>query len=51
VGKKLLGAMVGGVVDPDVRSYAYESGFFVLELAGESVRLLEPPKDFHPQEW
>jgi predicted AAA+ superfamily ATPase len=51
VGKKLLGAMAGGVVDPDVRDYAYESGFFVLELTGESVRLLEPPKDFHPQEW
>jgi hypothetical protein len=51
VGKKLLGAMAGGVVDPDVRDYAHKSGFFVLELAGESVSLLKPPEGFEPQEW
>jgi hypothetical protein len=26
-GKKLLGAMAGGVVDPDVKDYAYKAGF------------------------
>jgi hypothetical protein len=51
VGKKLLGAMAGGVVDPDVRDYAHKSGFFVLELAGESVNLLQPPDGFEPYEW
>jgi uncharacterized coiled-coil DUF342 family protein len=51
VGKKLLGAMAGGVVDPDVRDYAYNSGFFVLELTGESVCLLKPPEGFEPHEW
>jgi hypothetical protein len=50
-GKKLLGAIVGGVVTPEVREYAELNGFFVLELTGEDVRLLEPPKDFHPKEW
>ena len=49
--KKLLGAMAGGVVDPDVQRYACESGFFVLELAGESVRLVPPPEGFVPREW
>jgi hypothetical protein len=49
--KKLLGAMAGGVVDPDVQRYACENGFFVLELAGESVRLVPPPEGFVPREW
>jgi hypothetical protein len=51
VGKKLLGAMAGGVVDADVRRHAWESGFFVLELTGESVDLVPPPEGFVPQEW
>jgi chromosome segregation ATPase len=50
-GKKLLGAMAGGVVDADVRRYAWESGFFVLELTGESVRLVPPPEGFEPRQW
>jgi len=52
IGKKqLFGAMAGGVVDPDVRKYAYESGFFVLELTGESVHLIPPPEGFQPKEF
>jgi hypothetical protein len=50
-GKQLLGAMAGGVVDPDVKNYAYESGFFVLELTGESVHLVPPPDGFEPGKW
>ncbi|GHU74333.1 hypothetical protein FACS189450_15000 [Spirochaetia bacterium] len=50
-GKKLLGAMAGGTVDPDVQRYAQSAGFFVLELTGESVRLVETPKDFEPRQW
>ncbi|MDR1950444.1 MAG: hypothetical protein LBQ38_13725 [Spirochaetaceae bacterium] len=50
-GKKLLGAMAGGVVDPDVQDYAHSAGLFVLELAGESVELAERPAGFVPREW
>jgi hypothetical protein len=50
-GKKLLGAIVGAVVTPEAREYAEQNGFFVLELTGEDVRLLEPPEDFQPKEW
>jgi len=50
-GKKLLGAIVGAVVTPEAREYAEQNGFFVLELTGEDVRLLKPPKDFQPKEW
>jgi len=50
-GKKLLGAIVGAAVTPEAREYAEQNGFFVLELTGENVRLLEPPKGFVPKEW
>ncbi|MDR2303383.1 MAG: hypothetical protein LBE10_02190 [Treponema sp.] len=50
-GKKLFGAIAVAVVNPEVREYAEQNGFFVLELTGEDVRLLESPKDFKPKEW
>jgi hypothetical protein len=49
--KEMLGAMAGGVVDPDIKDYAHSSGFFVLELAGESVHLFPPPEGFVPKKW
>ena len=49
--KQLLAAMAGGVVDPEVKEYAYKSGFFVLELMGESVHLIPPPEGFEPRKW
>jgi hypothetical protein len=42
---------VSGTVNPDVKNYAYECGFFVLALAGESVRLIPPPDGFEPKKW
>ena len=51
VGKKLLGALSGGVVSPDMRDYAYNAGFFVLELQGEAVDLALPPEGFNPKIW
>ncbi|MCL2381796.1 MAG: hypothetical protein FWC64_09440 [Treponema sp.] len=51
VGKKLLGAIAGGIVDPAARELAHESGFFVLELKGEAVDLAPPPEGFVPREW
>jgi hypothetical protein len=50
-GKKLLGAMAGGAVDPDIQKYAHSVGLFVLELTGESVRLAETPQEFEPRQW
>jgi hypothetical protein len=50
-GKKLLGAMAGGTVNPDVQTYAHSVGFFVLELTGDSVRLAKPPMGFTPHQW
>jgi hypothetical protein len=50
-GKKLLGAIAAAVITPEVREYAEKNGFFLLELTGDDVRLLEPAKDFQPKEW
>jgi hypothetical protein len=50
-GKRLLGAMAGGAVDTDIQDYAHRAGFFVLELAGESVKLAHTPLGFTPREW
>jgi hypothetical protein len=45
-GKKLVGAIAGGVVSPSVRNYAQKSGLYVLELNGEQVSLVESPPGF-----
>jgi predicted RNase H-like nuclease (RuvC/YqgF family) len=50
-GKKLLGAIAGGNVDPDIQAYAHSVGFFVLELTGESVHLAKTPEEFNPRQW
>jgi hypothetical protein len=49
--KKLMGAMAGGIVDPDVMAYAHSHGLYVLELSGESVRLAPAPEGFTPRVW
>jgi chromosome segregation ATPase len=49
--KELLGAMAGGMVDPDVMAYAHSKGLYVLELSGESVRLVPSPEGFTPRVW
>jgi hypothetical protein len=50
-GKKVYSAIAGAVVPPDVRDYAYEKGMYVLEMNGEHVSLLEPPKEFTAKIW
>ncbi|MDR3325070.1 MAG: hypothetical protein LBS82_03650, partial [Spirochaetaceae bacterium] len=50
-GKKMLGAIAGGVVLPEAKEFAHECGFFVLELKGESVELLAAPAGFTAREW
>jgi hypothetical protein len=50
-GKNLLGALAGGTIEPDAQDFAHESGFFLLELKGESLALVPPPEGFVPKEW
>jgi predicted nuclease with TOPRIM domain len=51
VGKKLLGAIAGGVVGPEIHDYVYKAGFFLLELKGDNVALVPPPAGFSPKIW
>ena len=51
IGKRMVGAMAGGVTNPDVRDYIHRAGFFVLSLKGESVGLVKPEVEFTPREW
>jgi hypothetical protein len=51
MGKRMLGAIAGGVVPPDTAAYAHKAGFFVLTLSGESVALLDTPAGFVAGEW
>jgi len=50
-GKRLAGAIAGGFVAAEVRDYAHQQGFFVLELNGENVSLAEMPDGFKAREW
>ena len=51
VGKELFGAVAGGLVSPEIARYAYDAGFYVLELTGETVSLVPPPAGFKPATW
>jgi len=48
---KILSAIAGGVVRPEAAAYAHKCGFFVLELAGESVVRIPAPPDFQPMQY
>jgi hypothetical protein len=50
-GKRVMGALAGGVVSPAVMDYAHQCGFYVLELSGESVRLADTPAGFEARVW
>ena len=50
-GKKMLGAIAGGIVPPETQTYAHNAGFFVLELKGEAVKLITPPEGFSHKVW
>ncbi len=47
---KILGAVAGMVVPPDVARYAYRQGLFVLAQSGDGVVILNDDK-FQPKAW
>jgi hypothetical protein len=48
--RKLLGAVAGAIAPEKVKSFAIESGLFVLEQSGDTIRI-SIPRDFKPREW
>jgi hypothetical protein len=48
--RKLLGAVAGAIAPEKVKAFAIESGLFVLEQTGDTIRI-SIPDDFKPREW
>jgi hypothetical protein len=49
-GRKLLGAMAGAIVPPELGKYVLKKGFYVIEQSGDTVKI-EAPKGFRPRIW
>jgi hypothetical protein len=49
--RKLVGAVAGAIVAPNVVKYAQRKGFFVLVQTGDSIAIARAPKGFAPKEW
>jgi hypothetical protein len=48
--RKLLGAVAAAVINTDVKNYALEQGFYVLEQSGDTLRI-GVPEGFTPKVW
>jgi hypothetical protein len=49
-GRKLMGAVAGAIIPEGVKPFALRSGFYVLEQAGDTVKI-DIPEGFVPREW
>jgi hypothetical protein len=48
--RKLYGAMAGVKMSKKARQYAIDKGFFVIELAGDTIKV-DMPEGFKPKTW
>jgi hypothetical protein len=48
--RKLLGAAAGAIVRKNVRDYAENAGFYVIEQSGDTVKI-EVSAGFRPRIW
>jgi len=48
--RKYRGAIAGAIMDENVRDYAHKTGFYVIEQAGDTVKI-DIPENFVPREW
>ncbi|MDR0586670.1 MAG: hypothetical protein LBG26_05470 [Treponema sp.] len=48
--RKLLGAIAGAIVPPELRNYVLKKGFYLIEQSGDTVKI-EPPEGFRPRIW
>jgi hypothetical protein len=48
--RKLLGAVAGAIVPPDLRNYVLKKGFYLIEQSGDTVKIA-PPRGFKPRIW
>jgi len=50
-GRKLVGAVAGGIVSESVLNYAQRKGLFVIQQTGDSVAIASTPDGFKAREW
>ena len=50
-GRKLVGAVAGGVVEENVLKYAQKKGLYVFVQTGDSIMVADAPPDFKAREW
>jgi hypothetical protein len=48
--RKLLGAVAGAIVPPDLRNYVLKKGFYLIEQSGDTVKIAAP-RGFKPRIW
>jgi hypothetical protein len=48
--RRLLGAVAGAIVPPDLRNYVLKKGFYLIEQSGDTVKI-DPPEGFKPRIW
>jgi hypothetical protein len=48
--RKLLGAVAGAIVPPELKNYVLKKGFYLIEQSGDTVKI-EVPQGFTPRVW
>jgi hypothetical protein len=48
--RKLLGAVAGAIVPPELKNYVLKKGFYLIEQSGDTVKI-EAPEGFTPRVW
>jgi hypothetical protein len=48
--RKLMGAVAGAVISEGVKPFALKNGFYVIEQAGDTVKI-DVPEGFKPRKW
>jgi predicted AAA+ superfamily ATPase len=48
--RRFMGAVAGGIVSPEVKSFAFRNGFYVIEQSGDTMKM-DIPEGFTPKEW
>jgi DNA repair exonuclease SbcCD ATPase subunit len=49
--RKFLGSVAGMVVKDNVRDFALNNGFYVIEPSGDTFNIIKPEGKYHPREW
>jgi hypothetical protein len=48
--RKIRGAIAGAIMIAEIKQYAFNAGFYVIEQTGDTVKI-SMPKNFSPREW